>query len=411
MFVTYGLIAAAIIALLYPLFRAATSPLKDVPGPFLARFTRLWFFRSRWNGHAHLDNIALHGKYAKDGQFFAPIVRLGPNMYSISRPDKAVYGIGSKMPKSSWYEGWKHPSPERWTMFPDRNIQRHAETRRKFQSMYSMSSLLHYEEYVESTQDVFQTRLEEMVQDGRTVDMHHWLQCYAFDVIGNITYSRRFGFLDRGEDVENVLASLHSIMSYSTLAGIYSWAHPLLYKLLEKLPGSGAQGRNYIIQYTQRRIREREAERLLQSEKRHDHDHDHQHAPRDFLDITLDASQDPENAMTPYHVSMSNIIAGSDTTAISLSSIFYHLYTNPKSLKKLRQELDTTAGSRTEVGMNSWVAHYDAEIFGADVEEFRPERWIDADGEELKRMEGLFVPFGLGSRTCIGRHVFVFGDL
>lgn len=100
MFAIHGLFALAIFGLLYPLFRAATTPLKDVPGPFLARFTRLWFFRSIWNGHAHLDNIALHRKYAKDGQFFAPVVRLGPNMYSISRPDRTVYGIGSKMPKT-----------------------------------------------------------------------------------------------------------------------------------------------------------------------------------------------------------------------------------------------------------------------------------------------------------------------
>ncbi|KXT14609.1 hypothetical protein AC579_3660 [Pseudocercospora musae] len=463
MLAAYGLVALAVVGLLCPLFRAATTPLKDIPGPFLARFTRLWFFRSIWNGHAHLDNIALHRKYAKNG-YFAPIVRLGPNMYSISRPDKTVYGIGSKMPKTSWYEGWKHPSPERWTMFPDRNIQRHAETRRKFQSMYSMSSLLHYEEYVESGQDVFKTRLEEMVQDGRTVDFHHWLQCYAFDVIGNITYSRRFGFLDRGEDVENVLTSLSSILSYSSLAGIYSWAHPILYKIMEKLPGSGAQGRNYIIQYTQRRIADREAERSS-NEKAGNRHLPKGGAPRDFLDITMDAAQDPEKAMTPYHVfmaSMSNIIAGSDTTAISLSSVLWRLAANAETRMKLRHELDTAiqegkmtkdritfkesqnlpylqacikeglrlcsatglplwrevpAGSGgmeimgryfpegSEVGINAWVAHYDEDIWGADAGEFRPERWIDSDAETLKMMESFFMPFGLGSRTCIGRHI------
>jgi cytochrome P450 len=39
----------------------------------------------------------------------------------------------------------------------------------------------------------------------------------------------------------------------------------------------------------------------------------------------------------------SNIGAGSDTTAITLSSALYYLYTNPDKLKKLRQEIDTQA--------------------------------------------------------------------
>lgn len=49
--------------------------------------------------------------------------------------------------------------------------------------MYSMSSLLRYEKYVETTQDIFQQRLGEMVKSGETVNMHHWIQCYAFDVV------------------------------------------------------------------------------------------------------------------------------------------------------------------------------------------------------------------------------------
>lgn len=39
----------------------------------------------------------------------------------------------------------------------------------------------------------------------------------------------------------------------------------------------------------------------------------------------------------------SNIGAGSDTTAITLSSALYYLYTNPDKLNKLRQEIETQA--------------------------------------------------------------------
>ena len=56
-----------------------------------------------------------------------------------------------------------------------------------------MSSLLHYEEFADQCADIFRDRLTEFARSGQTVDLHHWLQCYAFDVIGDITFGQRFG--------------------------------------------------------------------------------------------------------------------------------------------------------------------------------------------------------------------------
>ncbi len=44
----------------------------------------------------------------------------------------------------------------------------------------------------------------------------------------------------------------------------------------------------------------------------------------------------------------------------------------------------------TILGMNAWVLHRDKQIFGDDVEGFRPERWLDATDEELKMMNRSF---------------------
>lgn len=40
----------------------------------------------------------------------------------------------------------------------------------------------------------------------------------------------------------------------------------------------------------------------------------------------------------------------------------------------------------TEVGVNAWVLHRDRETFGADADDYRPERWL-AGAEEARRME------------------------
>ena len=41
----------------------------------------------------------------------------------------------------------------------------------------------------------------------------------------------------------------------------------------------------------------------------------------------------------------------------------------------------------TIVGINPWVAARDKNVYGADVDVFRPERWIEADERTLKLMD------------------------
>lgn len=78
------------------------------------------------------------------------------------------------------------------------------------------------------------------------------------------------------------------------------------------------------------------------------------------------------------------------------------------------------------MGINTWVAHRDPQVFGPDPNVFRPERWDPKtnDQEKLKQMEAYYskvtplcrerlsiltppssVPFGAGTRTCIGKNI------
>ncbi len=55
--------ALIILSILYRVFRAASSPLRSIPGPFLARFTRLWYFGKLHAYNYQETNIALHRRY------------------------------------------------------------------------------------------------------------------------------------------------------------------------------------------------------------------------------------------------------------------------------------------------------------------------------------------------------------
>lgn len=57
------------------------------------------------------------------------------------------------------------------------------------------------------------------------------------------------------------------------------------------------------------------------------------------------------------------------------------------------------------VGINTWVAHRNTSVFGSDAETFRPERWTESTKEAVSAMDTYYMPFGLGSRTCIGKNI------
>ncbi|KAH8812763.1 putative cytochrome P450 pisatin demethylase [Xylogone sp. PMI_703] len=450
-----------IFRVIYSLFAAVASRLRSIPGPFIARFTKGWYFWKVWRGDFEFTNIDLHKKYG-------PIVRVAPDHYVIDDPAaiKTIYGIGSKFTKGDWYKGWKHPSPDRWTLFPDDNIKRHAETRKRFQAMYSLSTLVTYEQYVDNCTKLLVDKLAQFAREGREVDMCHWFQCYAFDVIGEITYGSRFGFLDAGEDIENTMRALHGTMVYGTMVGIYPQFHAPIYYAMSRFKSTPVGGRAYLQDFVTNLIARRKSEREDPAFADLKRTEEGATAPQTFLDKLLIAHEKDPQKVTAYHIfmmGMSNIIAGSDTTSISLSGTLYHLLRTPAAVQNLRDEINhaITTGNcsvpnvtfkesqnmpylqavmkealrmhsatglplwrvvpeggeqisgkffpaGSVVGINTWCAHYNEDVFGTDAGVFRPERWIEAEkigGDKLHEMNAYYMPFGLGSRTCIGRHI------
>ncbi|QMW26821.1 hypothetical protein G4B84_002066 [Aspergillus flavus NRRL3357] len=57
----------------------------------------------------------------------------------------------------------------------------------------------------------------------------------------------------------------------------------------------------------------------------------------------------------------------------------------------------------TLVGGNPYVVNRHAETFGPDVEEWRPERWLEGEGR--KRLEQSVPTFDAGRRVCLGKYI------
>lgn len=97
----------------------------------------------------------------------------------------------------------------------------HAKLKRKVNSIFAMSTLVSYEPLVDKTTEVFLKRTEELFcKDGVSCDFAHWLQFYAFDVIGQLSFSKRLGFIDEFEDIGGIVAALKDFFTYSGTVSI-----------------------------------------------------------------------------------------------------------------------------------------------------------------------------------------------
>lgn len=112
-------------------------------------------------------------------------------MYSIDDPAavKIIYGISSPMPKSSWYRMWGDPSVPNHNLFSAEDNKVHALMRRKQANLYSMTSVKSYEPYINRCVSILVDQFDRMAMSGANFQLQHWMQCYAFDVIGELTVS------------------------------------------------------------------------------------------------------------------------------------------------------------------------------------------------------------------------------
>jgi cytochrome P450 len=185
-----------------------------------------------------------------------------------------------------------------------------------------------------------------------------------------------------------------------------------------------------------------------------------------FLDAKITHPETVDDQQV-FSYTVTNMFAGSDTTAISLRAVLYYILKTPQVLARLNEELSAAsqAGSLsfpvtwrqsqslsyldavikealrlhpavglplerlvppsglqlpngpflpagTIVGASPWIIHRDKNTFGSDANEFNPDRWLKKKGEteaEFKNRERAMVratfTFGAGSRTCIGKNV------
>ncbi|CAG8954438.1 hypothetical protein HYFRA_00006065 [Hymenoscyphus fraxineus] len=429
------------------------SPLRHIPGPFWARFTNLWRLIDHYNATQIITQRHLHEKHG-------PAVRIGPNAVSLSDPHliKTVYSTRGNFLKSDFYSvnDVVQDGHTIQNVFGTRSNAFHAKYMKPIQKLYSMKNILEMEDAISKTIilccEQLELRFVNGMNAGKTCDIADWIAYLSWDVVGEITFSKEMDFLKSGVDVRDTILTAESVMHYFGLVG----QMPVLDKWLGKNPWSPIKFRtfNNVAGYCVERL----IDRVSTSND--------SKPPHDFLNSFIEAKAANPETITDNEVVgylLLNMLAGADTTAISQKAIVYQVLKNPSVLAKLVTEIDAAnipfpatyattqklpylqavikealrihppvgqilerivpaqglglpdgreIPSGTIVGMNPWVVTRNKEIYGEDVELFRPERWLKGEDEtediaeaRLKIMKDLDFAFGGGNRICTGKNL------
>lgn len=235
-----------------------------------------------------------------------------------------------------------------------------SKARRGIAHNYSLSTLVEYEPLVDTTTETFLSRLDGLFADtGDVCDLGQWLQFFAFDVMGELTFSKRLGFLQTGTDVDHIMKSIEKNFDYFSVIGqmpvldLWLGKNPIYTRFFAK------PVRSPILQFAQKLLKERldpwtasdiennEAETPVSRKGG-----EALHKKPDFLSRFLTLSKENPEPLTDKQILanlFANINAGSDTIASTLRAIFYYLLKNPQTLQALYSELDHahTAGQLT----------------------------------------------------------------
>lgn len=83
---------------------------------------------------------------------------------------------------------------------------------------FSQTTVTTYEPLVESTIEPFLAQLErrfaDVDGDAGSFDVFTWMTYFTFDVMSDLTYSQRHGFIARAEDVHGIIGWVEEFLAY-----------------------------------------------------------------------------------------------------------------------------------------------------------------------------------------------------
>ncbi|KAI0467426.1 cytochrome P450 [Xylaria cf. heliscus] len=420
------------------LYRLYFHPLSHIPGPKVAAISHAYeFYHDAIRGGMYLWEVEkMHKKYG-------PVVRINPREVHIKDPhfyDEVYAPASRKREKDGHFVGvFGFPL----SMIATVGHEQHRTRRALLNAFFSKKSVQALAGSVLAEQEAkLVARLTDAHADGKVVRLDDAYAALTADTISQYSWGRSSGFLDDPAFKNDIRAALDEISQFVHVARFF----PILTSISRALP--------------------RELLRRLRPAAT---------AVLDMQDMVTQSSTEQETAggrgtvfdalrdesVSPQERSASRleqeglilVVAGTETTARTLTIASYHLFSNRPLLLRLRDELRTVMPTPdtdvswsqleqlpylnavvneairlsfgpifrstrvaptesltykklvippgTPISMSTYFVHMDPEIF-PEPTSFKPERWIESQGQHLTKF---ITAFSKGSRNCLGMNL------
>ncbi|KAL2419950.1 Cytochrome P450 monooxygenase AKT7 [Exophiala dermatitidis] len=419
-------------------YRIFFHPLAKYPGPFWAKVSTLYGAWHAWRGDLHIDMWHCHEKY---GDY----VRYGPNRLLVNTADglKDIYGSTKQIQKSAGYNSMVHRVPNTFTEI---NRAVHERKRRIVAHGFSDAALRSYEPRIMECISQFKDVLLESKKPGKEwttpQNMSDLAGNFAFDVMTSLIYGMSYN-LQTSEEHRYIVPTIAGL---NVRTGVLSQDPQLAWGKLDRPFFKEAMiCRKLFLRFVYKLMKDRMAAEDITG---------------DAFSILLKA-KDPITGskldMPQLSAESVNlIVAGSDTTATSISVTMFYLSRYPDCYARAAEEIRSVFKDASEVklgpklnsceymkacitealrmsppvGSALWREviggghNIDGEFLPSGVEvgtgiysihhnpnyyeepfEFKPERWLAAKDspDSTSPARAAYNPFSIGMRGCIGK--------
>ncbi|KAF9634267.1 Cytochrome P450 [Lasiodiplodia theobromae] len=428
------------------LIKGLTGPLRKIPGPWYTRFTNLPLKWATMKGRRNYFIDDLHRHYGD-------VVRIAPGEIAFNNPElfREVHRHGRGFRKAGWYRkftGYMEANDEDCALFAMLDPRPHGQRRKVYARAFSKTEIRkHWEDEIREKIELAVERMsDDAGADARgEVDVMKWWVLMASDVSSKITFGESFDNLHVGKKNDYIVA----LEANAKAAGI-SAEMPIL---------------KYIPLPALRKLFSAQQSTLDWAAKTVDNSRKTGSAGVGNIFTSIFAEAEKEGGgscnlsdMVLTREARSFIIAGSDTTAVTLTFLVWCVLARPQlhaaMLDELRQEKEscggvdarfasdrleqlpllnaiihetlrlygaapgslprkTPPGGATVGGMyipdtavlstQSWSLHRHPGIWDRP-DEFDATRWLK-EGGMSDEAKAAYNPFGGGARVCIGQHI------
>ncbi|KAK1993525.1 cytochrome P450 [Colletotrichum falcatum] len=324
--VVYGLLAIATILFarvslhhFLIITTGVTCPVRHVPGPWYTRFSHYVLKVHSLTGRRMYYVHSLHQRYG-------PIVRISPTEVAVADPEGfvAIHKIGAGFLKGPWYASINlGTEPGLFAMIDPKQ---HAKRRRLFARAFTSASLRqNWGLVVREKAEKAVERIKTDALNG-TADLLKWWTLMTTDVIAHLSFGESFEMLELGEKNEYINALQSIFVMTAVLHEL-----PLLYRLARLLPFKSIQN----VLAAQDTV-ENHAVKAVTNLRRNG-------PSANLFGYMLAESEAQEKSdLTADHIKAEAgnlIVAGSDTTSVTLTYLVWAVLKKPDLQARLEAEL------------------------------------------------------------------------